>query len=191
MRKIFTLALVVVSSIAFSQKKDTVGLKLPFSNGKVVYEKSFKAPGQQASQLFSNSQLWFVERYKSDQVIQLRDHASGRVAGGGTETLTFKGPLKRDVACKVKMNIEIESKDDSYSVRISDIVYGYQAEPTEERAFFSAEDMVNYMTQHKYRNAEGINPVPFNKMQSKKALEGLRPLINDMMASISQTMNRK
>lgn len=191
MRKIFILAFVLISSVVFAQKKDTVGLKLPFVNGKVVYEKSFKAAGRQESQLFSNSQLWFVERYKSDQVIQQRDHAAGKVAGEGTEILTFKGPLNRDVACKVKMHIEIESKDDRYTVRISDIVYGYQAEPTEERTFFSAEDMVNDMTQHKYKNAEGFNPVPFNKKQSKKALASLTPLINNMMTSISQTMNRK
>ncbi|HWZ34695.1 MAG TPA: DUF4468 domain-containing protein [Mucilaginibacter sp.] len=191
MRKLFTLTFVLISSIAFAQNKDTVGLKLPFVNGKVVYEKSFKAPGQQQSQLYSNAQLWFVERYKSDQVIQQRDHAAGRVSGNGTEVLIFKGPLKMDVSCKVKMNIEIESKDDDYIVRISDIIYGYQAEPTEERAFFSAEDMINYLTKPKYRNADGINPVPFNKTKSRKALESLTPLINNMMASISQTMSRK
>lgn len=191
MRKLFTLAFVLISGFAFAQNKDTTGLKLPFTNGRVVYEKSFKAPGQQAAQLYSNSQLWFVERYKSDQAIQQRDHANGRVAGNGTEVLTFKGPLNRDVSCKVKMSIEITSKDDGYSARISDIVYGYQAEPTEERSFFSAEDMINYLTQRKFRNADGVNPVTFNKSQSKKALLSLTPLINEMMASISQTMNRK
>lgn len=191
MRKLFTLVLALIGTVTFAQKKDTTGLKLPLANGKVVYEKSFNVPAQPQSQLYSNAQLWFVERYKSDQVIQLRDHASGRVAGNGTEILTFKGPLKMDVSCKVKMNIEIESKDNRYSVRISDIVYGYQGEPTEERSYFSAEDLISNLTQHKFKNAQGINPVPFNKKQSKKALASLTPLIDNLMASISQTMSRK
>lgn len=191
MRKLFTLVLALIGSVTFAQKKDTTGLKLPLMSGKVVYEKTFNAAAQSQSQLYSNAQLWFVERYKSDQVIQLRDHASGRVAGNGTEILTFKGPLKMDVSCKVKMNIEIESKNDRYNVRISDIVYGYQAEPTEERAYFSAEDLIGYLTQRKFKNAQGINPVPFNKKQSKKALASLTPLIDNLMASISQTMSRK
>lgn len=191
MRKLLTLAFVLISGITFAQKNDTAGLKLPFVDGKVVYEKSFKAPGQQEAQLYSNSQLWFVERYKSDQVIQLRDHTNGKVAGNGTENLTFKGPLKMEVACKVKMNIEIKSKEDGYTVRISDIVYGYQAEPTEERSFFSTQDLIGNLTQRKFKNADGINPVPFNKKKSRKALESLTPLIDDMLASINQTMGRK
>lgn len=191
MRKLITLTLLLIGHLAIAQNKDTVGLKIPFTNGKVVYEKTFKAPGQQDSKLYSNAQLWFVERYKSDEAIQVRDHATGNVAGNGTELLTFKGPLKRDVSCKVKMNIKIESRDDGYNVRITDIVYGYQAEPTDERTFFSAEDIIGDLTQHKYKDAQGINPVPFNKKQSRKALDSLNPLINNVMASIEQTMSKK
>jgi|GEM_PF-1286761 len=191
MRKLFLLATVLISQIAFAQKNDTTGLHLPLTDGKVVYQQIFKVPGKQQTQLYSNAQLWFVKRYKSDDAIDKRNHAEARVIGHGTETLSFKGPLKRDVPVKVKLNIEIASKADQYTVRISNIVYGYQAEPTEERSFFTAEDMINDITQHKYKNAEGINPVPFNNKQSKKALQELNPLIDDILKSINETMAKK
>lgn len=191
MRKLLLLSFVLIGQLCFAQHKDTVGLKIPYTNGKVFYERSFKAPDQSQTQLYSNAQLWFVERYKSDEAIDKHEHADAKVIGHGTETITFKGPLKRDVPVKVKLNIEIESKADLYTVRISNIVYGYQADPTEERSYFTAEDMINDITQRKYKNAEGINPVPFNHKQSKNALQELNPLINDILKSINQTMSKK
>ena len=166
--------------------------EVPLVNGEIVYEKTFSAAGQSGTQLYDNAENWFVKRYKSAEGIEVKNKATGRVVGNGTELLTFKGPLKRDVSCKVKMKIEIASKDGDYRVRISNIVYGYQAEPTDERTFFSAEDLQKYVaTGKKIKNAEGFNPIPFNKKQSLKALGGLNPVIENVMTSINQTMGGK
>jgi hypothetical protein len=192
MRKLITLALVLIGQLTFAQKKDTLGLKIPFNNGKVVYERTFKANHDgQSSQFYNNSLKWFIDHYKSQEPVEVRDHTNGRVADHGVETLNFKGPLNREVPCKIKLFVEIVSKGDHYTVRISDIIYGYQEDPAEERTFFSAEDLIGNLTQHKYKNAEGINPVPFTKKQSRKALAGLTPMIDNLVASIDQTMKGK
>lgn len=192
MKKIALLAFVLIGQIAFAQKKnETTLVSVPYNNGQVVYEKSFSAPGISVEQLYSNANLWFVERYKSTEGIQFKDRLTGRVVGEGVEFLTFKGPLKMDVASKVKMTIQIDGKPDSYNVRIFNIVYGYQSDPKEERVFFSAEDLFRYISGEKVRTPEGINPIPFNKKQSTRALESLNGLIDNIMASIEQTMSKK
>ncbi|MDB5157598.1 MAG: hypothetical protein JWR50_2305 [Mucilaginibacter sp.] len=191
MRKLFLLTFVLISQIAFAQKKQNAAPNVPLKNGEIVYEKEFNVAGKSGDQLYSNSESWFVKRYKSAEGIEVKDRPTGKVIGSGTEFLTFKGPVNRNVSCKVKMMIQINSKDGGYSVRIYNIVYGYQEDPTKEREFFKAEDMMNYIMGQKVKNAEGYNPVAFNKKQSVKALESLNGLINDVMASINQTMSGK
>jgi len=191
MRKLLLLTFVLISQIAFAQKKQNAAPNVPLKNGEIVYEKEFNVAGKSSDQLYSNSEAWFVKRYKSAEGIETKDRAAGKVVGSGTEFLTFKGPINRDVTCKVKMMIQINSKDGGYGVRIYNIVYGYQEDPTKEREFFKAEDMLNYVMGKKVKNEEGYNPIVFNRKQSAKALEGLNGMINDVMASINQTMTEK
>ena len=191
MRKLFLLTFVLISQITFAQKKKLEMPNVPFKNGEIVYEKSYNVAGQSADQLYSNSESWFVKRYKSAEGIETKDRPTGKVIGSGTEFLTFDGPFSTDVDCKVKMMIQIDSKDGGYNVRIYNIVYGYQSDPTKEREFCKAEDMMNYILGQKVKNAEGYNPVPFNKNNSKRALGRLNGLIDNVMASINQTMTGK
>lgn len=189
MRKLLLLALMMTGHIVLAQKKVLLVPELPVVNGEIVYDKAFDAADRSATQLYNNAGHWFMERYKSAEQIEIKDKASARVVGNGIEVLTFKGPLNREVSCKLKMKIEIVSKNGGYRVRVSHIIYGYQEDPTQERTYFSAEDLHKYVsTGKKVKNAEGINPIPFNKKQSAKALESLNPVIENVMASISQTM---
>jgi hypothetical protein len=192
MRKLFLLAFILVGQVAFAQKKVVAGPDVPVVDNQVVYEKVYDVAGQSQAQLYSNAQAWFVTRYKSTDEIDSKDNGTGKVLGNGIEFLTFKGPLKRDVSCKIKMKIEIVSKDGGYKVRIFNIVYGYQGDPTDERVFFSAEDLVKYVsTGQRVKNAAGVNPIPFNKKQSAKALESLNPFVDNILTSINQSMSGK
>lgn len=190
MRKLIILAFILIAKITFAQNKDTIGLQTPFANGEVAYQKNFKAPGKSITLLFNNSRSWFEKRYDNLDSIKMQNSATGHLSGIGWEVLTFKGPLGMDVPSRAGMTIEIRSKDDSYSVHISRIILGYEEEPGKPRTYFTAEDLMNYVLGKKYPKGT-IDPVPFNKKRSKKALESLNALVGGMMTSISQTMGGK
>jgi hypothetical protein len=188
MKKLIILAFVVIANVTFAQNKDTLGLRTPFANGEVAYQKTFKAAGKSQAALFSNSRSWFEKRYHSTDSVKIQDEATGRVAGPGWETFSFKGPLGMDVPNKVKMTIEIISKNDSYTIRVSGIVLGYQEDPEKPRTYFTAEDLMNHLLGKKYPKGT-FDPVPFNKKRSKKALQGLNTFVANMMTTISSTVN--
>lgn len=188
MRKLIILAFIMIAKITFAQNKDTVGLKIPFVNDEVAYQKNVKAPGKSITSLFNDSRLWFEKRYDGLDSVKIQDSASGRIAGTGWEVLSFKGPLGMDVLSRVGMIIEISSKNDSYSVHISRIILGYQEEPDKARTYFTAEDLMNHVLGKKYAKGT-IDPVPFNKARSKKALQSLNALIGGMMTSINKAMS--
>ncbi|WP_214070645.1 DUF4468 domain-containing protein [Mucilaginibacter sp. dw_454] len=189
MRKLFLLVFVLISQVTFAQKTVKPAPSVPMVNNEIVYEEDYTVSGHSQAQFFHNAEAWFVKRYNSSEEIESKDAATGKVLGNGIETLIFKGPMGMDVPCKIKMKIEIVSKDSGYKVKIYNIVYGYQAEPTDERTFFSAEDLSKYVTTGKNpKNEQGINIVPLTKKRSIKALEGLTPFVNNILASINQTM---
>jgi hypothetical protein len=191
MRKLMIIALLLTGNITFAQNKDTVGLNVPMVNGMVVYQKAFKAPGKSATELFNNSRTWFEKRYNGLDSVKVQDSANGQLVGQGWEKLVFKGPLGMEVANRAGMKIEIISKSDGYDVRISNIVLGYMEDPALPRTYFSAEDLMDKVLGVKFNNENGYNPTPFNKKLSKKALESLNQLVNDVMKSIGEVMGSK
>jgi hypothetical protein len=191
MRKLMIIALLLTGNITFAQNKDTVGLNTPVVNGMVVYQKNFKTSGKSTATLFNNSRTWFEKRYNGLDSVKVQDSVNGQLVGQGWEKLAFKGPLGMEVANRAGMKIDIISKSDGYEVRISNIVLGYMEDPGLPRIYFSAEDLMDKVLGVKFNNENGYNPTPFNKKRSKKALESLNLLMNDMMLSINEVMDSK
>ena len=54
-------------------QKDTVGLKIPVTDGAVIYERVFDVPGKSKADLYKNAQLWFADHYvNSNNEIEFR-----------------------------------------------------------------------------------------------------------------------
>jgi hypothetical protein len=191
MRKLILFALVTLSSFTYAQNKDTVGLNIPLANGMVVYQNTVKVSGKSLAALFENSRSWFNKRYNGLDSVKIQDSATGKLSGQGWEKLAFKGPLGMEVANRAGMKIEITSANESYNVRISNIVMGYMEDPALPRTYFTAEDLMDRVLGVKFNNETGFNPTPFNKKRSKKAVESLSLLVDEMMKSIEEGMNSK
>lgn len=191
MKKLILLALMMLSSVAFAQNKDTIGLNIPQVNGMVVYQRTVKAPQKSTAILFDRSKAWFDKRYVGLDSVKTQDAATGQLIGRGWEKLAFKGPLGLEVANRAGMKIEITSATDSYDVRISNIVLGYMEDPALPRIYFTAEDMMDKVLGNKLKNELGYNPTPFNIKRSTKAFISLNDLISDVLKSIDQEMNAK
>jgi hypothetical protein len=188
MKNQLILAFIVIAKIASAQNKDTVGLNIPFANNKVVYQKNFKASGKSSASLFNNSRSWFEKRYYSLDSVKIQDAATGHLVGSAGEKMLFKGPLGLNVSSRVIMTIEINSKNDDYSIKISNIVVGYEEDPGKGRTYFTAENLMDRLLGTEYPKGTRYNPVPFNKKNSKKTFQSLNTLIDGVVASITQTM---
>jgi hypothetical protein len=191
MRKLIVLGLIMITQITFAQKKDTVGLNTPFANSKIVYKKTFEAPGKSTASLYSGTLSWFEKRYNDLDSVKVQDSSDGHVLGLGSEILSFKGPMGVNMPHRIKMAIDINAKDGRCSVNVSNIVLGYQNEPGTPWVWFTAEDLMNHVLGNKYAKGSGINPVPYNKRLAKKALHSLNVLVDSLTASINQAINSK
>ncbi|MDB5157599.1 MAG: hypothetical protein JWR50_2306 [Mucilaginibacter sp.] len=187
MKKLFVLVFILIAKTTFAQK-DTVGLNTPLINGEVMYQKVFTAPGKSNLQLFGNAQLWFVKHYRNLNSIQIQDDAIGRVVGGGTELLTFKGILGIDGGYNVDMTIQIDCKSGRYRARIFNIIIETE-DANKVKNFINAEKLMNSLLGNKTNITEVTALNPFNKNQSKRALQSLNVLVDNVMSSINQTIS--
>jgi hypothetical protein len=187
MKNLIVLVFILITKITFAQQKDTVSLNTPFINGEVVYQKVFNAPGKSTAQLFSNAQLWFIKHYRNPN-IQIQDEGTGRVVGSNVELLTFKGMLGIDGTYDTNMAIQIDCKNGRYRARIFNIVIKAE-DANKVKCFINAEQLMNDLAGIKTNMALVNNANPFNKNQSKRALQSLNMLIDNVMSSIDQTMN--
>ncbi|MES2375714.1 MAG: DUF4468 domain-containing protein [Bacteroidota bacterium] len=187
MKNLIVLVFILIAKITFAQQKDTVGLNTPFINGEVVYQKVFSAPNKSTAQLFSNAQLWFIKHYRNPN-IQIQDEATGRVVGSSVELLTFKGMLGIDGTFDTNMAIQIDCKNGRYRARIFNIVIKAE-DANKVKSFINAEQLMYDLVGIKINAALVNNANPFNKNQSKRALQSLNILVDNVMSSINQTMN--
>ncbi|TSJ39228.1 DUF4468 domain-containing protein [Mucilaginibacter corticis] len=187
MKKLPLLIFILFAKTTFAQK-DTVGLNTPFINGDVMYQKVFSAPGKSNVQLFGNAQLWFIKHYKNTKSIQIQDDVIGRVVGNGRELLTFKSILEMERDYDVDMTIQIDCKNGRYRTRIYNIVI--ETEDTNKvKNLLYAEKLMNYLLGNKTDLALSGGVNPFNKNQSKRALQSLNVLAGNIMSSINQTVS--
>jgi hypothetical protein len=182
MKKLLLLVFVLITKSTFAQK-DTVGLSTPLVNGSVVYEHVFTASQRSKPELFDNAQLWFIRHYKSANGIQIQNDYTGRIVGSGTEVISFKGPLGADVPLDVDLTIQIDCKDGKYRCRIFNACIATQMQG-KDKTTTTADDLMNFILMRKT-----VNPVAFNKNQSKKILQGLSTMVNNVMLSINENMS--
>lgn len=188
MKNLIVLVFVLITKITFAQQQDTVGLNVPFKNGEVAYQKVFYAPNISDALLFSNAQLWFVKHYRNLNAIQIQDDAVGRVLGSGMELLTFKGILGIDGTFDVDMTIQIDCKNGRYRARVFNIVIETE-DANKVKIFTNAEQLMNNLLGIRMPVTAANNSNPFNKNQSKRALQSLNNLVDNVMGSINETMN--
>jgi hypothetical protein len=188
MKNLIVLVFILITKITIAQNKDTVGLNTPFINGEVVYQKVFNASGKSDAQLFSNAQLWFIKHYRNPNSLQIQDEVTGRIVGRGTELLTFKTVLGMEDTYIVNMTIQIDYKNSRYRTRIFNIVIEKE-DSNKVKGFIDAEQLMNDLLGIKNNEILFKNINPFNKKQSKRALQSLNLLVNNVMWSIDKTMN--
>ncbi|MDB4926441.1 DUF4468 domain-containing protein [Mucilaginibacter sp.] len=188
MKNLIVLVFILITKITLAQQTDTVGLNTPFINGEVAYQKVFNAPNKPGPLLFSNAQLWFVKHYKTLNSIQIQDDVVGRVVGKGVELLTFKGMLGINGGYDVDMTIQIDCKDGRYRTRIFNIVIETE-DINKVKTYTNAEHLMNDLLGIKTTVVAANYNNPLNKNQSKRALQSLNVLVDNVMGSINQIMN--
>ncbi|MDB5136029.1 MAG: hypothetical protein JWP37_2632 [Mucilaginibacter sp.] len=181
MRKLLFVIFILITNIAFAQK-DTIGLNIPISNGKVIYERVFKTPGKSKSELYNNAQTWFIEHYNGARNIEINDTTMGRLVGRGKEIVNFKGPLGVLMPFDNRLTIQIDCKDSVYRCRIFNMRLSYPKTTTTDDIDTNPEEMVSILT-----GKSGV----LNKNQARRMLESLNITINDTMLSLYKNMTEK
>ena len=181
MKNLFLAIMFLVPIAAFAQK-DTTGLHIPMSNGSVVYEKIFEAPGKTKMQLFNSAQQWFIERYKTDKSIEVLDTANMRVLGKGKEMVNFIGPFNAAMTFVDRMSIQIDCKDGKYRCRMYSMTLANDDTSQMGKITTSPEEMVSIATGKS-------EPSGLNKKQARRVIESLNAAVNNAMMSLDKTMN--
>jgi hypothetical protein len=181
MRKFLFAILILFTNVAFAQK-DTIGLNIPVSNGKVVYERVFKTPGKSKPELYNSAQTWFIEHYNGARNIEINDTIMGRFVGRGKEIVNFKGPLGVSMPFDDRLTIQIDCKDSVYRCRIFNMRLSYPKTTTTDEINTNPEEMVSILT-----GKGGV----LNKNQARRMLESLNTTINNTMQSLYKSMTEK
>lgn len=176
------IALLFVAGTAFAQK-DTVGLKIPYADGTVVYEKVFDTPGIKKAALFSNSQVWFIQRYTGRDIVLL-DTSLAKIVEIVREPLSFKGPLNINVPCIARMTVQVDCKDNKYRCRFYKISISTDRSYTGDKIETTPEELVTTLT------GNGTL-MSLNKNQARRLLESLNAMVSNTMASLFKTMSDK
>jgi len=183
MKTLLITALSLITLTAFAQK-DTVGLKIPYTDGAVLYEKVFETPGIPKAALLNNSHVWFIQCQKGDDDIQLLDTSLFKIVGKGSEPLSFKGPLNVTVPMVARTTIQIDCKDNKYRCRIYNITLDNADTSAINRFETTPEQLVATLT----GNGTGSG---LNKNQARRLLESLNATINNTMAAMYKTIGDK
>lgn len=178
MKKLFTFALILLVKTTFAQK-DTVGLHVPYTNGAVVYEKVFDAPGKTGAALYSNAMAWIAGQNKSLEGIKFADSVNYRLVTKGIQLTSFKGPVGSDIDCKIHYSLQIDCRDGKYRCRISNILFDCKLQDT-----FTAtpEDLMQQLLKQK-------SDPNFTNNMAKTALQTLNSSVTATVTTLDKTMN--
>jgi len=175
------LAIFAFISVSAYAQKDTAGLKIPISNGSVVYEHVFETPGKTKAQLYNDAQQWFITRYKNFRDIEVADSANDRVIGKGKEIVAFLGPFKTSIPFQSRMSIQIDCKDGKFRSRISAITLSPRDTGTAMNFTTSPEELLSDLTEN--RRTSGLT-----KAQMRQLLQNLNTAIDITMASLNKAL---
>ena len=115
MTKLILIVVLFFSSNLHAQNKDTIGLNMPFKDGKLMYEGVIEQPGKSKIDLYNNAKQWFVDYFKSSKdIIQSEDKEQGRIVGKGV-ILVYANPKFEPY--KVDVTVQVDSKENKYRYR--------------------------------------------------------------------------
>jgi hypothetical protein len=178
MKKLFTLAFILIIKTAFAQK-DTIGLHVPYIDGSVAYEKVVNTPGKTHTALFNNAMTWLAVQPGGLQAIQLSDSVAHRLVTKQVQLTMFDGPAGTSVSCKVHFALQIDCRDGKYRCRINSILLECKTD-----AAFTAtpEELMQQIL------GEKSSP-DFNNNMAKRALQAVNETMSATMASLNKSMN--
>lgn len=140
------LLFVVLPLFAFSQI-DTTSNKLPYTDGKVVYEKVISINGVGKDIIYTTSKKWIVDSFLSSNtvkqisVIQTEDKEFGQIIGKGYKPIFMEeNPKPEQTMFGSLLNfyffVQIDCKDEKFRIRFydlkRDLILGNQVQPIEE-----------------------------------------------------------
>jgi len=132
-----------MSGAAFAQK-DTVGLKLPVKDGRLVYEGIVNVTGKSKTDLYNNAKQWFVDYFRSSKdVIQNEDKELGRIVGKGIILLNIKYNFAYGRMWPDRITIQIDCKDEKYRYRIYDMTMTIPGEDLGTYGYKSAKEVTD------------------------------------------------
>ncbi len=178
------LAIFVFISVSAYAQKDTAGLKIPISNGSVVYEHVFETPGKTKAQLYNDAQQWFIARYKSFRNIEIADSANNRVIGKGKELVDFFGPFNTSMPFQSRMSIQVDCKDGKFRSRVSAITLSPRDTSASLNFTTSPEELLSDLAGN--RRTSGLT-----KAQMRQLLQNITVTINNTMASLDKALTAR
>ncbi len=178
MKKLFTLALILIIKSAFAQK-DTIGLHVPYIDGSVTYEKVVSTAGKTHATLFNNAVTWLAVQPGGLQAIQLSDSVTHRLVTRQIQISTFDGLAGTSVTCKIHFALQIDCRDGKYRCRINNILLECKTD-----AVFTtrSEELMQQLLGEK-------NDPNFTNNMAKRALQTVNETMAAAMASLNKSMN--
>lgn len=121
MKNLIFICCILAATNCYAQK-DTVGLKMPFKDGRLIYEEVVVVPERSKMELYKNTKQWFVDEFKSSKdVIQSEDKEDGKIIGKGIIPIYYNN-WAGTAKCTDLITIQIECKDGKYRYKIYDMV---------------------------------------------------------------------
>ncbi len=140
------ILLVFLPLFVFSQTDTTLN-KLPYTEGKVVYEKVISINGVSKDVIYTTSKKWIVDSFLSSNtvkqisVIQTEDKDFGQIIGKGYKPIFMEeNPKPEQTMFGSLLNfyffVQIDCKDEKFRIRFydlkRDLILGNQVQPIEE-----------------------------------------------------------
>ncbi|WP_025124413.1 DUF4468 domain-containing protein [Myroides odoratimimus] len=121
MKKIITLFLLLIQTIAFAQSNEQLqNLNIPNKEGKVFYEYIHET-GKDKLDMYLKARKWFVDTFvDANSVIQLEDKEAGMLTGKGYYRYDFINGINVS-EMKIYFTVNITIKDNKYRIQIYDI----------------------------------------------------------------------
>ena len=175
---IFTIAFFTVCVTADAQvNKDTVGLNLPITAGRVIYTGVVEAAGKTKADLYRNAQQWLIDAfYNQNGVIQDKDKDAGLVFGQGVFNFSM-GVELGSVNWINHFTIKIECRDNKYRYSFYNIVINYAASGN---TGFDIEQVLGILL--------GTQKWPLPKKAASKVLVQNDVLIKNVILSLKNAM---
>lgn len=181
MKTLLTLILCLLTAVNSYAQKDTTGLNMPFSNGKLIYTEVVNASSLNKLDLYKNGKQWFVDTFKSPRnVIQSEDKEDGLIVGKGMVYVSYKSMIGVN-NLENSFSIKLECKDGKYRYSFYDMSIEHES----------------LGTLYPSTLVDGIvgNPMhgqqTFTKKISRQILESIDFETKIMIQSLKTAMNKK